>query len=214
MQEFLSHQSERKLRHSETLVDYIYAKDALLEKAPFTIPQPDRVSMIIGDITVEMWQIALATQNSITVEELIDRATALDAIQSTIQDKKPYQSPKSQMRYFYSRDEQRHKYNPSTDDVRNITCWRCRDKGHASCMCSLPPPERGSPIAPPRNTSRQIQDNQINISPPSTSGLTSSHNKTPRGATSSNFSDSCSNTNRNSTNTRSMLTKTNNSNSL
>ncbi|GFQ89647.1 uncharacterized protein TNCT_508051 [Trichonephila clavata] len=80
MQEFLSHQSERKLRHSETLVDYIYAKDALLEKAPFTIPQPDRISMIIGDITEEKWQIALATQNSITVEELIDRATTLDAI--------------------------------------------------------------------------------------------------------------------------------------
>ncbi|GFQ90393.1 uncharacterized protein TNCT_466241 [Trichonephila clavata] len=214
MQEFLSHQSERKLRHSETLVDYIYAKDALLEKAPFTIPQPDHISMIIGDITEEKWQIALATQNSITVEELIDRATALDKIRSTIQDKKPYQSPKSQMRSFYSRDEQRHKYNPSTDDVRNITCWHCGDKGHASFMCSLPPPERGSPIAPPRNTSRQIQDNQINISPPSTSGLTSSHNKTPRGNTSSNFSDSSSNTNRNSTNARSMLTKTNNSNSI
>ncbi|GFR05115.1 uncharacterized protein TNCT_37241 [Trichonephila clavata] len=84
MQEFLSHPSERKLRHSETLVDYIYAKDALLEKTPFTIPQPDRISMIIGDITEEKWQIASATQNSITVEELIDRATALDAIRSTI----------------------------------------------------------------------------------------------------------------------------------
>ncbi|GFQ69158.1 uncharacterized protein TNCT_37691, partial [Trichonephila clavata] len=189
-------------------------KDALLEKAPFTIPQPDRISMIIGDITEEKWQIALATQNSTTVEELIDRATALDAIRSTIQDKKPYQSPKSQMRSFYSRDEQRHKYNPSTNDVRNITCWRCGDKGHASFMCSLPPPERGSPIAPPRNTSREIQEKQINISPPSTSGSTSSYNKTPRGATSSNFSDSRSNTNHNSTNARSMLTKMNNSNSL
>ncbi|GFQ83031.1 uncharacterized protein TNCT_302521 [Trichonephila clavata] len=38
MQEFLAHQSERKLRHNESLVDYIYSKDALLEKAHFTIP--------------------------------------------------------------------------------------------------------------------------------------------------------------------------------
>ncbi|GFQ94655.1 reverse transcriptase domain-containing protein [Trichonephila clavata] len=113
MHKFLSHQSERKLRHSETLVDYIYAKDAFLEKAHFTIPQPDRISMIIGDITEEKWQIALATQNSITVEDLIDRATALDAIRSTIQDKMPYQSPKSQMRSFYIRDEQRHKLRRS-----------------------------------------------------------------------------------------------------
>ncbi|GFT31806.1 uncharacterized protein NPIL_461241 [Nephila pilipes] len=80
MQEFLAHQSERKLKHNESLVDYIYSKDALLEKAPFTIPQPDRISMIIGDITDEKWQIALATLNSYTVEELIDRATTFDAI--------------------------------------------------------------------------------------------------------------------------------------
>lgn len=53
MQEFLAHQSDRKLKHNESLVDYIYAKDALLEKAPFTIPQADRISMIIGDITEE-----------------------------------------------------------------------------------------------------------------------------------------------------------------
>ncbi|GFS53856.1 uncharacterized protein NPIL_442191 [Nephila pilipes] len=88
MQEFLAHQSERKLKHNESLVDYIYSKDALLEKAPFTIPQPDRISMIIGDITDEKWHIALATQNSNTVEELIDRATALDAIRSAKQNHK------------------------------------------------------------------------------------------------------------------------------
>ncbi|KAF8797133.1 hypothetical protein HNY73_001436 [Argiope bruennichi] len=106
MQEFLAHESERKLEHSETLVDYIYAKDALLEKVPFTIPLPDRISMMIVDNTEEKWQIALATQNYITVEELIDRATALDAIRSTKQEKKPYQFPKSQSRSFNTRDEQ------------------------------------------------------------------------------------------------------------
>ncbi|GFX64060.1 retrovirus-related Pol polyprotein from transposon opus [Trichonephila clavipes] len=80
MQDFLAHQSERKLRHNESLVDYICSKDALLEKVPFNIPQPDHISMIIGDIKEEKWQIALAIQNSNTVEELIHRATALDAI--------------------------------------------------------------------------------------------------------------------------------------
>ncbi|GFS34536.1 uncharacterized protein NPIL_466681, partial [Nephila pilipes] len=109
MQEFLAHQSERKLKHNESLVDYIYSKDALLEKAPFTIPQPDRISMIICDITDEKWQIALATQNSNTVEELIDRATALDAIRSAKQEHKKH-STKSQIRSSYTYDEQRRKY--------------------------------------------------------------------------------------------------------
>ncbi|GFX59239.1 uncharacterized protein TNCV_4304711 [Trichonephila clavipes] len=70
------------MKHSETLIDYIYAKDALLEKASFTIPQHDRISMIIGDVTEEKWQIALATQISDTAEELVDRATSLDAIRN------------------------------------------------------------------------------------------------------------------------------------
>ncbi|GFT93338.1 uncharacterized protein TNCV_1483811 [Trichonephila clavipes] len=38
MQEFLAHQSERKRKHSETLVNYIYAKDALLEKSSYYNP--------------------------------------------------------------------------------------------------------------------------------------------------------------------------------
>ncbi|GFU15320.1 uncharacterized protein NPIL_11611 [Nephila pilipes] len=213
MQQFLSHQSKRKLKPSETLVDYIYAKETLLEKAPFTIPHPNRISMIIGDITEEKWQIASATKNSITVKELIDRAIALDVIRSAIQEKKPYQFPKSQMRSFNRHDEQRHKYIPATDDVRNITCWRCGDKGHVSFMCNLPPPERGSPIASPRNISLQIQYNQMDIQLPSFSSSTSSHN-TPRGATSSNFSDSCRNTNRNSINAKSTLPNANSSNSI
>ncbi|GBN70327.1 hypothetical protein AVEN_232673-1 [Araneus ventricosus] len=53
MEEFLKHQSDCKLGRNESLVDYIYSKDALLEKAPFTIPQSDSLSMIIGDITEE-----------------------------------------------------------------------------------------------------------------------------------------------------------------
>ncbi|GBO39834.1 hypothetical protein AVEN_136748-2-1, partial [Araneus ventricosus] len=63
MREFLEHQSESKLKRNKSLVDYIYAKDALLEKAHFTIPQSDHISMIIVGIADEKQQIALATQN-------------------------------------------------------------------------------------------------------------------------------------------------------
>ncbi|GFV76702.1 uncharacterized protein TNCV_4729221 [Trichonephila clavipes] len=105
MQECSAPQSERKLRHNESLVDYIYSKDALLEKVPFTIPQIDRISMIVDDITEEKWQIALATKNSNTVEELIDRPTALDAIRSAKQEHKKRHSPKPQNRSSYIHDE-------------------------------------------------------------------------------------------------------------
>ncbi|GFT95488.1 putative gypsy-29-i dr [Nephila pilipes] len=205
MQEFLAHQSERILKHNESLVDYIYSKDALLEKAPFTIPQPDRISMIIGDIAEEKWQIALATQNSNTVEELIDRATALDAIRSAKQEHKKH-STKSQIRSSYTYDEQRRKYNPITDDVRDITCWRCGIKGHASFMCSLPPPPRGSTIAQPRNTSRQNQysNSQTSAQFPFSSSSTSSNNHALAETTSLNSSNSRrNNNNRNSTSGRS-----------
>ncbi|GFR13681.1 uncharacterized protein TNCT_22571 [Trichonephila clavata] len=63
--------------------------------------------MIIGDITEEKWQIALATQNSNTVEELIDRATVLDAIRRAKQEHKKHHSPKHQIRSSYTHDEQR-----------------------------------------------------------------------------------------------------------
>ncbi|GBO19420.1 hypothetical protein AVEN_210199-1 [Araneus ventricosus] len=61
IQEFLAHESDRKLKRNESLVDCIYAKGDLLESAPFKIPRSDRISMIFGDITEEEWQIALAT---------------------------------------------------------------------------------------------------------------------------------------------------------
>ncbi|GBN18593.1 hypothetical protein AVEN_112910-1 [Araneus ventricosus] len=63
MQEILANKSDRKLKRNENLVDYFYPKDSLLEKNVFTIPQSDRISVIIGDITEEKWQIVLAPQN-------------------------------------------------------------------------------------------------------------------------------------------------------
>ncbi|GFQ99875.1 CCHC-type domain-containing protein [Trichonephila clavata] len=134
--------------------------------------------MIIGDITEEKWQTALATQNSNTIEELIDRATALDAISAKQEHKK--HSPKPQIRSSYTHDEQRCKYNQISHDVRDITCWRCGNKDHASFMCSLPPPPCGSTIAQPRNTSQQNQysNRQTNAQILSSSSSTSSNNNT------------------------------------
>ncbi|GFU21257.1 retrovirus-related Pol polyprotein from transposon opus [Nephila pilipes] len=82
MQEFLAHQNELKLNDSEILIDYIYVKDALLEKAPFIIPQLDHISRIMVPLQKKSGRFDLATQNSITVEELIDKATALDAMRN------------------------------------------------------------------------------------------------------------------------------------
>ncbi|GFX53016.1 putative gypsy-29-i dr [Trichonephila clavipes] len=175
MQEFLAHQSERKMRHSETLVDYIYAKDALLEKAPFTIPQQDRISNIIGDVTEEKWQIALATQNSDTVEELIDRATSLDAIRSVKQENKK-QSSRPQLRSFSTHDVHLHKYNPTTDNIQDINCWQCGRKGHASFMCHLPPPPRGSSVVRPSQF--QEPSSQVNAPLLSSSGSINHGNNT------------------------------------
>ncbi|KAF8784274.1 hypothetical protein HNY73_009977 [Argiope bruennichi] len=83
-----------------------------------------------------------------------------------------------------------------------ITCWRCGNKGHASFMCSLPPPPRGSTIAQPRNTSRQNQytNSQTNAQITSSSSSTSSDNNTVVKTISLNSSNSRrNNNNRNST---------------
>ncbi|GBN70326.1 hypothetical protein AVEN_232672-1 [Araneus ventricosus] len=50
-------------------------------------------------------------------------------------------SSKLQSRPTYSHSEELLKYNPSTDGIRNITCWRCGNKGHTSFICNLPPPQ-------------------------------------------------------------------------
>ncbi|GFV27396.1 uncharacterized protein TNCV_3795911 [Trichonephila clavipes] len=123
IQEFLAHQNEQKLRHNESLVDlYLFKIRYFGEKTPFTIPQSHGISMMIGDITEEKWQSALATQNSNTVEELTDGATALDAFRSSKQKHKKHHSPKPEIRSSYTHDERRRKYNPITDDVRYNTC--------------------------------------------------------------------------------------------
>ncbi|GFX69137.1 hypothetical protein TNCV_3563131 [Trichonephila clavipes] len=103
MQEFLAHQSERKRKQSETLVDYIYAKFCPFGKSSFYNSTTRPHLTIIRDISEEKWQLALAVQKSNTVEVLIDRETALDAIRSVKLDNRK-QSSKPQFIYFSQHD--------------------------------------------------------------------------------------------------------------
>ncbi|GBM52321.1 hypothetical protein AVEN_126399-1 [Araneus ventricosus] len=121
-------------------------------------------------------------------------------------------SPKFQSRPTYSHSEELHKYNPATDDIRDITCWRCGDKNHASFMYNLLPSQPESPIAPPRNIPQSSQDsnNQSN-NPFSNSGnIISSSNFPTRDATSPNFTESRGSSNCTST-TRPVVTRANES---
>ncbi|GFT01433.1 CCHC-type domain-containing protein [Trichonephila clavipes] len=157
--------------------------------------------MIIGDVIEEKWQIALAAQNSDTVEELVDRATSLDAIRSVKQENKK-QSSRPQLRSFSTHDIHLHKYYPTTDNIQDINCWRCGRKGHASFMCHLPPPPRGSSVVRPSQF--QEPSSQANAPLLSSSGSINHGNNTHRVTTNLNSSDSRrnNNSNRNSTSGR------------
>ncbi|GFQ74638.1 uncharacterized protein TNCT_34331 [Trichonephila clavata] len=146
------------------------------------------------------------TLNSNTVGELIDRATALDAIRSVKQENKR-QSSRPQFRSFSIHDEYHHKYNPATDNIQDINCWRCGRKGHVSFMCHLPPPPRRSSVDRPS----QFRESNSHANAPllSSSGSTNRANNT-RDTTNSNSSDyrRNSNSNRNSTPGRYATTNT------
>ncbi|KAH7969776.1 hypothetical protein HPB52_021870 [Rhipicephalus sanguineus] len=50
LQEFLVYQNERKLLPTETIVQYMYAKNAMLEKAPHKLAAEERISLILNGI--------------------------------------------------------------------------------------------------------------------------------------------------------------------
>ncbi|GBN27858.1 hypothetical protein AVEN_224225-1 [Araneus ventricosus] len=146
--------------------------------------------MIIGDITEEERQIALATQISTTLEELIDRTTALDAIRNA----------------QHENSEEVRKYNPATDDVRDITCWRC---GRFIYVQFTPSSKRFTNSSQ-RNTSLHSQDsnNQRNTPFSNSRTITIGSNSSLRGATVSNYADPRCSSNRIST-TRPVITRAN-----
>ncbi|KAH8039955.1 hypothetical protein HPB51_009211 [Rhipicephalus microplus] len=99
MQEFLELQTKRRLQSHETIVEYMYSKNAILNKAPYRLAEEERISLILSGIEDDTWANPLAAQLCGTVTELIDRPALLDARRRTTvcaeNDKKPSSSTAS-----------------------------------------------------------------------------------------------------------------------
>ncbi|CAN7948232.1 unnamed protein product, partial [Ixodes hexagonus] len=83
MQEFLEFQEKRHLVESESIVQYIYSKNAKLDMAPYTLAMEERISLILNGIKDDKWANPLAAQCCKTVIELIERAAMLDCRRRT-----------------------------------------------------------------------------------------------------------------------------------
>ncbi|KAH8031272.1 hypothetical protein HPB51_015207 [Rhipicephalus microplus] len=77
MQEFLELQTKRRLQSHETDVEYMYSKNAILNKAPYRLAEEERISLILSGIEDDTWANPLAAQLCGTVTELIDRVALL-----------------------------------------------------------------------------------------------------------------------------------------
>ncbi|KAL1426846.1 hypothetical protein MTO96_017926 [Rhipicephalus appendiculatus] len=64
----------------------MYAKNAVLEKAPHKLTAEERISLILNGIEHDKWTTPLASQNCSSVLELIDRATNLDSRRKLVVD--------------------------------------------------------------------------------------------------------------------------------
>ncbi|KAK8780537.1 hypothetical protein V5799_018122 [Amblyomma americanum] len=60
MQEFLDLQAARTLRSSETLVEYMYLKNAILDNSPYPLANEERISLILSGINEDAWANPLA----------------------------------------------------------------------------------------------------------------------------------------------------------
>lgn len=70
LSEFIQFQAKRTLRSNESIADYIYDKDAIIDKSPFLLQQSDRVSLILQGITTHEWAIPLTTVMCTSVKYL------------------------------------------------------------------------------------------------------------------------------------------------
>ncbi|KAH8026926.1 hypothetical protein HPB51_000222 [Rhipicephalus microplus] len=136
MQEFLELQTKRRLQSHETIVEYMYSKNAILNKAPYRLAEEE--PQLCG-----------------TVTELIDRAALLDARRRTTvcaeNDKKPPSSTASRgqgsnQRVPASSSANLPKANPRSDfsgaphprPISARSCFNCGDIGHLSRDCRKP----------------------------------------------------------------------------
>ncbi|KAH8020625.1 hypothetical protein HPB51_002574 [Rhipicephalus microplus] len=152
MQEFLELQTKRRLQSHETIVEYMYSKNAILNKAPYRLAEEERISLILSGIEDDTWANPLAAQLCGTVTELIDRAALLEARHRTTvcaeNDKKPSSSTASRgqgsnQRVPASSSANLPKANPRSDfsgaphpwPISARSCFNCGDIGHLSRDC-------------------------------------------------------------------------------
>ncbi|KAH7947899.1 hypothetical protein HPB52_016670 [Rhipicephalus sanguineus] len=155
MQEFLELQTKRRLQSHETIVEYMYSKNAILNKAPYRLAEEERISLILSGIEDDTWANPLAAQLCGTVTELIDRAALLDARRRMTvcvdNDKKPPPSTTSRGQGSSQRVPASSSANLPTANSRSDSsgaprprptsarsCFNCGDIGHLSRDCGKP----------------------------------------------------------------------------
>ncbi|CAN7949844.1 unnamed protein product [Ixodes hexagonus] len=145
LQEFFDFQNERKLKPDETLVQYMYAKNAMLEKAPHKLSPEERISLILSGIQDDKWATPLATQNCTSVLELIDRAANLDSRRTL--DSQPTTNPRLLHAFKPSAQHQPNHFSthklstprpPSDNNSGERKCFNCSCFGHISRDCPQP----------------------------------------------------------------------------
>lgn len=144
--EFITYQNKRTLKATETITEYIYFKNAMFEKSPTKIPDTDKVSLILEGITDHRWSIPLATHCCMNVEELLDHASAIDNIRKVQPRDRNYNNNLPEIVSNPKIDKKDNsnyisKFNPYTDKEEEQTCFRCKEKGHISYNCKVPPKE-------------------------------------------------------------------------
>ncbi|XP_064461924.1 uncharacterized protein LOC135372149 [Ornithodoros turicata] len=138
LQEFIEYQSQRKLQQNETMVEYIYAKNAMLEKAPYTLAAEERISLIINGIKDDRWAVPLAAQRCTSVLELIDRAATLDSRRQTHRDNVHLSRTSTPNLTNPDISQPRPNSDGQTRSQQEPKCFNCSELGHISRHCPKP----------------------------------------------------------------------------
>lgn len=133
LSEFIQFQAKRTLRSNESIADYIYDKDTIIDKAPFILQLSDRLSLILQGIINHEWAIPLTTAMCVSVKDLLDRDVQLDVIRKCQHVKQNTSNFKS----LENRKDNNYipRFNPSVHKEEDQTCYRCKQVGQISYNC-------------------------------------------------------------------------------